>query len=84
MCTAAAVGNTNRLRSYNFANADLSQAELSGRTPLHHAVLHGHISTAKFLIEHGAEAKSRDLLGMSAIDVASNSECRALLCEDKR
>ncbi|XP_016840542.1 L-asparaginase 1 isoform X1 [Nasonia vitripennis] len=78
MCSAAAAGNLARLRSYHLAGADLSQADVSGRTALHLAAEHGQSAVVQFLLEHGAETKASDKLGMTAKDVA-NPECLRLL-----
>ncbi|XP_058808958.1 L-asparaginase 1-like isoform X2 [Phymastichus coffea] len=81
MCAAAAAGNLTRLRSYHAVGADLSQADISGRTALHLACLHGHPQLVQFLLENGVEARCRDLLGQSALDIASNEACRNLLVD---
>ncbi|XP_003705214.2 L-asparaginase 1 isoform X1 [Megachile rotundata] len=74
MCVAAAVGNVKRLRSYHLANADLSQKDFSGRTPLHIAALHNKVQAVKFLLEHGAEVDSFDKTNQSPYDLAVNAE----------
>lgn len=78
MCSAAAAGNLVRLRSYHMAGADLSQADVSGRTALHLAAVHGQAAVVQFLLDHGAETNVSDKLGMTAKDVA-NPECLRLL-----
>jgi len=70
MCAAASVGNTNRLQSYLLAGADLSQKDVSGRTPLHFAALHNHPETIEFLLEHGADPHCLDMLGQTAAELA--------------
>ena len=44
-----------------------------GYTPLHFAAAHGSISMAKDLLEHGADPKSKDARGNTAIQIAANS-----------
>ncbi|GAB1862729.1 asparaginase [Camponotus japonicus] len=70
MCAAASVGNTKRLQSYLLAGADLSQKDVSGRTPLHFAALHNHPETIEFLLEHGADPHCLDMLGQTAAELA--------------
>lgn len=70
MCTAAAIGNTKRLQSYLLAGADLSQKDVSGRTPLHFAALHNHTETIEFLLDHGADPRCVDMLGQTAAELA--------------
>jgi lysophospholipase len=70
MCCAAVRGNLARLRSYHLAGADLAQSDVSGRTALHLAGLHGHWEAVHFLVEHGAESNGRDILGQAARNVS--------------
>ncbi|EFN66941.1 L-asparaginase [Camponotus floridanus] len=70
MCAAASVGNTKRLQSYLLAGADLSQKDVSGRTPLHFAALHNHPETIEFLLENGADPHCLDILGQTAAELA--------------
>lgn len=69
MCAAAATGNIKRLKSYLLAKADVSEFDMSGRTPLHFAVLHSHRDTIKFLADEGANARCVDMLGQTAQDL---------------
>ncbi|XP_033323829.2 L-asparaginase isoform X1 [Megalopta genalis] len=70
MCVAAAVGNVKRLKSYHIANADLSQIEFSGRTPLHYAALHNKPQVIKFLLEHRVNTDCKDKIGQTPLDLA--------------
>lgn len=70
MCAAATAGNVKRLRSYLLAGADLSQKDISGRTPLHFAALHNRTETVEFLLEHGADLSCVDMLGQTAASLA--------------
>lgn len=73
ICAAAAVGNTKRLKSYQLANADLSQKDFSGRTPLHLAALHGKTQVIKFLLAHDVDTKASDKTNQSPYDLAKVS-----------
>ncbi|XP_029055765.1 L-asparaginase isoform X2 [Osmia bicornis bicornis] len=73
MCAAAAVGHVKRLESYHFANADLSEKDFSGRTPLHLAALHNKVQAVKFLLKHGAETGSVDKVTQL---IGANTEAR--------
>ncbi|XP_076283370.1 L-asparaginase 1 [Lasioglossum baleicum] len=84
MCAAAAVGNLKRLKSYDYANADLSQIEFSGRTPLHCAALHNKTQAIKFLLKHGVSADCKDKIGQTPLDLAKaagSTEAVSLLSE---
>lgn len=70
MCAAAAVGNLKRLESYQLANADLSQKDFSGRTPLHFAALHNKTQVLEFLLDQNVEAKCLDKTNQSPHDLA--------------
>lgn len=70
ICAAATVGNVKRLRSYALAGADLSQKDVSGRTPLHFAALHNRARAIEFLLDHGVDLHCIDLLGQTARDLA--------------
>ncbi|KAH0548462.1 L-asparaginase [Cotesia glomerata] len=63
LCNAAAFGCLKRLQSYNIAGADLSQPDVSGRTALHNAAIHNKPSIVRFLMEHGSDPESTDMLG---------------------
>lgn len=73
MCAAAAVGNLKRLKSYQLANADLSQKDFSGRTPLHFAALHNKTQVLEFLLDQNVEAKCLDKTNQSPHDLAKVS-----------
>ncbi|XP_076235250.1 L-asparaginase isoform X2 [Calliopsis andreniformis] len=86
MCIAAAVGNVKRLKSYGLANADLSQHDISGRTPLHFAALHNKVSVIQFLLEKGVETECLDKAGQSPYDLAKaagSAEAMTLLSPSK-
>ncbi|XP_020277894.1 uncharacterized protein LOC109851830 isoform X2 [Pseudomyrmex gracilis] len=80
MCVAAATGNTKRLQSYLIAGVDLSQKNVSGCTPLHFASLHNHAETIAFLLEHGVDPNSVDMLGQTAADLAKAACAADALC----
>lgn len=68
MCAAAVAGNIKRLQSYRLAGADISQANFSGRTPLHFASLHRRKNVIKYLLEYGADPRCADMLGQIPAD----------------
>lgn len=70
LCSAAARGLTKRMESYRLAGADLSQPDISGRTPLHLACLHGHIDMVEFLLKNYVEKNDIDMLGLTPMDYA--------------
>ncbi|XP_031831268.1 L-asparaginase isoform X2 [Nomia melanderi] len=76
MCAAASIGNTKRLSSYHYANANLNQKEFSGRTPLHFAALHNKVQTIKFLLDHGVKTDCKDKLGQTPLDLAEAISCK--------
>ncbi|KZC06227.1 L-asparaginase, partial [Dufourea novaeangliae] len=74
MCAAVALGNLRRLESYHLANADLSQKDFSGRTPLHFAALHNKTQVLKFLLEQGVETDCKDKAGLTPLDLAKAAD----------
>ena len=54
------------------AGADVNARGDLGNTPLHCAVVQGHIETVKLLLENGASPKERNEFGESVIDVANS------------
>lgn len=74
LCTASASGNITRLISYRLAGANLSEADISGRTPLHLAALHNHTACVQFLLKNKVNLMKKDIIGQSPIDVAKISK----------
>ena len=70
LCAVSAAGNVKRLNSYHLAGADLSVADISGRTALHLAALHNHPNCVEFLLENGADINKKDMLGHTPSDLA--------------
>ncbi|XP_072748637.1 L-asparaginase 1 isoform X2 [Anoplolepis gracilipes] len=70
MCAAATAGNTKRLQSFLLAGADLSQKDVSERTPLHFAALHNRTEAIEFLLDHAADPNCVDMLGQTAAELA--------------
>lgn len=73
LCTAAARGSLKRIISYRLAGANLSQQDLSGRTALHLACLHGHLDVANYLLENFVETSIDDHLCLTPYDYAMRS-----------
>ena len=73
MCAASAIGNSTRLESYHLAGADLSVADISGRTPLHLAALHNNAACVEFLLHNGADLSCKDMLGQTSFDYAKSA-----------
>ena len=58
------------------SKVDINSVTANGETPLHLAISHGHLSTAKFLVKHGALTFAKDKSGASIAHMAalSNNE----------
>lgn len=50
------------------------QTQSMRNTPLHIAAKHGHLLIVKYLIEHGAQGHLANANGMSALDLAQESQ----------
>ncbi|KAG6800991.1 L-asparaginase isoform X1 [Apis mellifera caucasica] len=86
MCIAATTGNVKRLKSYQLANAILSQKDFSGRTPLHFAALHNRTQVIKFLMEYNVDMICFDKMNQSPYDLAiaaGSTEAAILLSPPK-
>lgn len=79
LCSAAARGQIKRMESYRLAGADLSQPDISGRTPLHLACLHGHLEMVDFLLRNYVEKDDIDLLGLSPLEYAVRGNHEAIV-----
>ncbi|BFG02303.1 L-asparaginase [Drosophila madeirensis] len=79
LCAAAARGSLMRLKSYQYAGADLSQPDPSGRTALHVAALHGFPEVVEYVLPYFESASEKDLLGLSAWDYAERGGHTALV-----
>lgn len=74
LCMAASRGLVKRLKSYRLAGANLSQVDLSGRTALHLACLHGHKECIEYLLSNSVEKECRDQLNMTPYDYAAQND----------
>lgn len=74
LCSAAARGSLNRLKSFELAGADLSQCDTSNRTALHMAALHGFKEIVSYLLSLNVKRNEKDLMGLTALDYAKRSE----------
>jgi ankyrin repeat protein len=54
----------------------LNPTDISGQTPLHHAIAEGHGDTAVALLKAGAETDKKDVDGCLAIDLAPDAQVR--------
>lgn len=70
LSAAASRGQLKRLISYRLAGANLSQQDLSCRTALHLACLHGHTEVIGYLLKNGVEKCSVDHLNLTPYDYA--------------
>ncbi|XP_039497871.1 L-asparaginase [Drosophila santomea] len=70
LCAAAARGSMVRLKSYQFAGADLAQPDPSGRTALHVAALHGFPEVVQYVLPYFENPHEKDMLGLTALDYA--------------
>jgi lysophospholipase len=60
MCTAAASGDLDSLRSLKRQGGDVSLSDYAGLTPLHLAAREGHYEVVHFLLTNGASVHMRD------------------------
>ncbi|KAA3677214.1 60kDa lysophospholipase [Paragonimus westermani] len=72
-CVAAASNNIASLEELYRVLGHLQLSDCDGRSTLHRAVRHGHLSATKFLLEHGVSVHTRDLWGKTPIDYAIQS-----------
>lgn len=70
LCAAASRGQLRRLVSYRLAGSNLSQQDLSGRTAVHLACLHGHRDVVQYLLKNGVEKCAIDHLNLTPYDYA--------------
>lgn len=71
LCQVASRGLVKRLLSYRLAGSNLSQGDLSGRTALHLACLHGHKEAVEYLLKNSVNTCAIDHLNFSPYDYAA-------------
>lgn len=82
LCSAAWAGRVSTLECFYLANADLSQADGTGRTALHVAALSGNADVCRMLLTRGARRDVTDVLGMQPDQYASEAgsfSCQRLI-----
>jgi len=61
------------------AGADGNAQSVNGHTPLHCAASEGRVEAMGLLLDAGAKVNERNKYGKTALDLARNNDCRALL-----
>jgi len=73
---AAAKGNVEEVQSLVQSNIGVNFSDYDKRTPLHLAVVEGHVELAKWLIDNGAEVQAEDRWGTSPAEEARRHAVR--------
>ncbi|POS85174.1 hypothetical protein EPUL_001659 [Erysiphe pulchra] len=76
---AAAVGSVPMVELLIKHNSPINAADISGQTPLHHAIAEGHGDTAISLLKAGACTKKRDCDDKLALELAPDSQVRKFI-----
>lgn len=76
---AASRGLIRRLKSYRLAGANLSQTDLSGRSALHLASLHGHKEVVEYLLSINVEKCTKDHLHLTPYDYAVKADQKEII-----
>lgn len=76
---AAAVGSVPMVELLIKHNSPINAADISGQTPLHHAIAEGHGDTAISLLKAGVDTKKRDSDDMLALDLAPDSQVKKFI-----
>ncbi|XP_016942489.2 L-asparaginase [Drosophila suzukii] len=79
LCAAAARGSMIRLKSYQYAGADLAQTDPSGRSALHVAALHGFLEVVQYVLPYFENPNEKDMLGLTALDYAERGGHAAVI-----
>lgn len=69
---AAHQNDTDKLKCWYAAGADMSTADYDNRTPLHVAIGRGHLAAAEFLLQSKAEPLAKDAFGRTPFDDAEH------------
>ena len=62
-------------------NSPVNPADISGQTPLHHAIAEGHGDAAMALIKAGAETDRKDNDGLTALECAPDGKVKLFIKE---
>ncbi|RKF61596.1 putative 26S proteasome regulatory subunit p28 [Erysiphe neolycopersici] len=71
---AAAIGSVPMVELLIKHNSPINAADISGQTPLHHAIAEGHGDTAISLLKAGVDTKKRDSDDKLALELAPDSQ----------
>ncbi|XP_075223657.1 L-asparaginase [Lycorma delicatula] len=70
ICLAASYGQLNKIRCYKISGANLSHPDMSGRTPLHSAVVSKQVKTVRYLLHSKVDREITDPMGLTAQELA--------------
>ncbi|XP_057687985.1 ankyrin repeat domain-containing protein 31-like [Corythoichthys intestinalis] len=76
---ASAMGHVEVVRELLNAGADVNVSNHDGINPLHDAVAHGYYQVVEILLRHGSKPCDRNILGLSALDMAEREDIKELL-----
>lgn len=76
---AAAVGSVPLVELLIKHNSPINAADISGQTPLHHAIAEGHGDTALSLLKAGVDTKKRDSDEKLALELAPDLQIKKFI-----